>query len=101
MLCHDVVAAPYDDLVRVGTDLDRPLHRLRHHRVSVAIKTDEAGVCHGMVGLVKAIERRQDRLKDRTFGFQSLSDCPFLLLGMRVIRHPAKALRLQPSIQFL
>jgi len=94
----DRVAAADDDPVGIGTHLHRAPHRRGHHRVAVAVKADQASAGDRVLGLVKAVERRQHRLQRWQLHLQSLGDGHVLLLGVRLHRRPATALGFQPFV---
>src|SRR3546814_10828157 len=94
MLPDDLFAATDDDTIGIGTHLHGPTRGRRHDRVAVPIKADEAGSGDGVLALMEAVERCQDRLQGRSFHLQCLGDGDVAALGMDVMIGPASALRL-------
>ena len=98
---HHLAGAAHDDAVGVGAHLDRALGGLGHHRVAVAVEGDQAGAADGVLGLVEAVERGQDLLQRRPFGFQRLGQGDLTLFRMGMLARPAQALGFQPAVQLL
>src|SRR3546814_1232127 len=95
----DRIPAAYDDAIGVGAHLNGPACGRRHDRVAVPIKADEAGCGDGVLALMEAVERFQDRLQGRSFNLQRLGDGDVDALGMGGMLGPASALRLQPPVE--
>src|SRR3546814_12586018 len=62
------------DALPFCTHLHGPARGRRHDRVAVPIKADEAGSGDGVLALMEAVERCQDRLQGRSFHLQRLGD---------------------------
>src|SRR3546814_11330236 len=83
MLPDDRIAAAYDDAIGIGAHLNGPACGRRHDRVAVAIEADEACAGDGMLALMEAVERCQDRLQGRPLHIQRLGDGNIPAFGMR------------------
>src|SRR3546814_7560846 len=68
-------------------------------RVAVAIEADEACAGDGMLALMEAVERCQDRLQGRSLHIQRLGDGNIPAFGMGMMLGPASALGLQPPVE--
>src|SRR3546814_314887 len=99
MLPDDRIAAAYDDAIGIGAHLNGPACGRRHDRVAVAIEADEAGAGDGMLALMEAVERCQDRLQGRSLHIQRLGDGNIPAFGMGMMLGPAPALGLQPPVE--
>src|SRR3546814_17003149 len=99
MLPDDRIPAAYDDAIGVGAHLNGPACGRRHDRVAVPIKADEAGSGDGVLALMEAVERCQDRLQGRSFHLQRLGDGDVAALGMGVMLGQAAAIRLPPPVE--
>src|SRR3546814_7974941 len=99
MLPDHRIPAPFDDAIGLGAHLNGPACGRRHDRVAVPIKADEAGSGDGVLALMEAVERCQDRLQGRSFHLQRLGDGDVAALGMGVMLGPASAPRLPPPVE--
>src|SRR3546814_917944 len=61
--------------------------------------SSDLGSGDGVLALMEAVERCQDRLQGRSFHLQRLGDGDVAALGMGVMLGPASALRLQPPVE--
>src|SRR3546814_19541263 len=83
------IAAEDDESSGKGAHLNGPACGRRHDRVAVAIEADEAGAGDGMLALMEAVERCQDRLQGRSLHIQRLGDGNIPAFGMGMMLGPA------------
>src|SRR3546814_8521739 len=85
----DRIAAACDVAIGIVSHLNGPSCGHRQYRVAVAIQADEAGAGDGMLALMEAVERCQDRLQGRSLHIQRLGDGNIPAFGMGMMLGPA------------